>query len=222
MDLRSFVLCLAAFSLALTGLIYGVRFIGKRNYLMGVEWLILGISSSNFLFYFLSESQFSLHVAHFFDAFSRGFGIPIVTTLGLMILTHGYKPSILEDIGFFVGSFIATAILIGVDALGKFLPFFYLVMWILFSVYLAYFIKRLLQVGENLQAVLMSIALVSSLLIAVIYDFYKIPGEETNVVFNFFALALFTWSYLTVQAYYAYCALERSLQVTRPAFAVTA
>ena len=49
-----------------------------------------------------------------------------------------------------------------------------------------------------------------SLAIAAIYDFYKIPGEETNVFFNFFTLALFTWAFLTVQLYYAYCALERA------------
>ena len=48
--------------------------------------------------------------------------------------------------------------------------------------------------------------------IACIYAFYPIPGDEHNVVLNFFVLALVTWSYLTVVVYYAYCALERAGQ----------
>jgi hypothetical protein len=63
--------------------------------------------------------------------------------------------------------------------------------------------------GHALHALTTTLGLVAAQAIACIYDFYKIPGEETNVVFNFYVLALLTWSYLTVTLYYAYCALER-------------
>jgi len=210
MDLRTFILCVASSALALGGIVYGVKFNKKGNYLVGYEWLILALSSSNALIYFATGLPISLHVAHFFDAFSRAFGVPIVTTLGLMTLTHGYKPSIRTDIVLFAGSFAGTAVLVTVGSIAPLLPYLYLVMWVLFSIYLAYFARQLLNVGEARQASALLFAMVLNLVIASIYDFYKIPGEETNIVFNFFTLALFTWAYLTVQVYYAYCALERA------------
>jgi hypothetical protein len=48
--------------------------------------------------------------------------------------------------------------------------------------------------------------------IASIYDFYKIPHDETNIVFNFYTIALYVWAYLTVQTYYSYCALQRAME----------
>jgi hypothetical protein len=60
------------------------------------------------------------------------------------------------------------------------------------------------------RAMAMVVALATSLAIAGIYDFYKIPGEETNVVFNFYTLALCSWAYFMVAMYYGYCALERA------------
>src|SRR5262249_14768480 len=131
-------------------------------------------------------------------------------TLGLMTLTHGYKPSIRTDVALFAASFAGTAILVNVPSIAPLLPYFYLLMWILFSIYLAYFAKRLLNAGQARQASALLFAMVLNLVIASIYDFYKIPGEETNIFLNFFTLALFTWAYLTVQVYYAYCALERT------------
>jgi uncharacterized membrane protein len=83
-------------------------------------------------------------------------------------------------------------------------------MWICLSIYLAYFVKRLLNVGAMLEALGVVVSLVASLAIAGIYDFYKIPGEETNVVLNFFTLALCTWAYFMPAIYYGYCALERA------------
>jgi hypothetical protein len=90
------------------------------------------------------------------------------------------------------------------------LPYFYIVVWALFSIYLAYFAKQLLSVGEKGHAFSVIVALVSSGTIACIYDFYKIPGEETNIVFNFFVLALTTWSFLFGSLYHAYSALARA------------
>lgn len=60
-----------------------------------------------------------------------------------------------------------------------------------------------------LEALGMVVALATSFGIAAIYDFYKIPGEETNVALNFYTLALGTWVYLMLALYYGYCALER-------------
>lgn len=210
MDPRTLNLILAALALASTGAIYGWKFLRKGNYLLGVEWLILALSSSNAAVYFATGFPPSLHIAHFFDAFSRAFGLPIVAVAGLMILTHRYRPSKRADVLYFVVSFAATYMMLNIPALGPALPYIYLIAWVVFSLYLAYFVMRLWNAGEMLQALALTVALTMSLVIACIYDFYKIPGEETNVFLNFFTIALFTWSYLTVQVYYAYCTLERA------------
>lgn len=210
MDLRSLVLVLSAVLLALSSFVYGWQFVKKRNYLLGVEMWVVGVSSSNAVVFFATESRVSYAISHFFDAFSRGFGMPVIAVAGMMTITHGFKPSTRVDVVAFVVSFAATFVLIGVHFIEGILPYFFVVMSVLLSIYLAYVIKRLLGIGATFQAMALLLALVSCQAIASIYDFYKIPGEETNVVFNFFTLALCTWAYLMPALYYAYSALERA------------
>ena len=135
--------------------------------------------------------------------------MPIIAVAGMMVITHGYKPSIRLDVVAFVVSFAATFVLIGTHFFEAILPYYLVVMWTLLSIYLAYVTKRLLGIGAIFEAMALSLALATSQVIASIYDFYKIPGDETNVVFNFYTLALLTWAYFWPAAYYAYCALER-------------
>ncbi|QBR03946.1 hypothetical protein [Paraburkholderia pallida] len=210
MDLRSLVLMLSAALLALSCYFYGWKMVRKRNYLLGGEMWIVGISATNAIGFFATGNAISYEVAHFFDAFSRGFGMPVIAVAGLMAITHGYKPSILLDVVAFVATFAGAFVLVGAGFIAGVLPYFYLVMAIWLSIYLAYFTKRLLNIGATLEALGMVVALVTTFAIAAIYDFYKIPGEETNVVFNFYTLALSTWAYLMPALYYGYCALERA------------
>ena len=208
MDLRTLGLCFAAVVLAATSFIYGWKFFKKRNYLLAVEWFVMGTSSSNATYFFATGNQQSYAVAHFFDAFSRAFGLPVIGVLGLMAITHGFRPSIRFDVGAFVVSAIATLVLVTARFVERPLPYFYLVMIAIFCVYLVYFALRLFRAGNWLNGASVLLATVSSGAIAGIYDFYKIPGEETNVFLNFFFMALLTWAYLMVSLYYAYCALE--------------
>ncbi|KFX67272.1 hypothetical protein [Paraburkholderia fungorum] len=210
MDLRSAVLVLSSALLALSSFFYGWKFVRKRNYLLGLEMWIVGISSTNAIGFFVTGNAVSYEISHFFDAFSRGFGMPIIAVAGLMAITHGYTPSVRQDVSVFVASFALTFVLVGADFIARILPYYYLTMWILLSIYLLYFIKRLLEIGEMLRALFAGVALVTSLGIATIYDFYKIPGEETNVFFNFYTLALCSWAYFMPAIYYGYCALERA------------
>ncbi|MCW3521121.1 hypothetical protein K6Y79_38690, partial [Burkholderia cenocepacia] len=53
-----------------------------------------------------------------------------------------------------------------------------------------------------------TLALVSTQIIASIYDFYHIPGDSDHMIF--YTLAMFSWSYMSVSLYFAYCALERA------------
>ncbi|TDY19934.1 hypothetical protein B0G81_0066 [Paraburkholderia sp. BL6665CI2N2] len=208
MDLRSVVLVLSSALLAWSSFFHGWKFVKRRNFLLGLEMWIVGISATNAIGYFATGNAVSYEVAHFFDAFSRGFGMPIIAVAGLMAITHGYKPTVRQDVAAFVVPAALTFVLVGSDFVAPVLPYFYLTMWILLSIYLAYFIKRLLEIGETLRALALALGLVTSLGIAGIYDFYKIPGDETNVFFNFYTLALCSWAYLMAAIYHGYCAIE--------------
>jgi hypothetical protein len=171
---------------------------------------VVGVSSSNAVVFFATESPVSYAISHFFDAFSRGLGMPVIAVLGMMTITHGLKPSIRFDVTAFVVSFAVTFFVLEAHFFEGILPYFFLVMSVLLSLYLAYVIKRLVGIGAVPQAVAVLVALASCQAIAAIYDFYKIPGEETNIVFNFYTLALCTWAFLMPALYYAYSALEHA------------
>jgi len=211
MDSRTLVLCFASALLATTTAIYGWKYLKKRNYLLGIEWLIVAVSSSNALIYFATDFEISGLISHVLDAFSRGFGMPVIAVAGLMAVTRGYKPSWRQDVLLFGISIVGTVVLVS-GLVTKELPYFYVAMWALLTIYLAGFIRKLLAAGERFHALTLTIAMLTSLAIACIYDFYPIPGDAHNVVLNFYVLALVAWSYLTVALYYAYCALERAGQ----------
>ena len=205
-----YIVTLAFFTLAVTSFVYGWKFLGRRNYLLGIEWWIVTVSASNLVYYFLSGGtvQLSHDVSFFLDAFSRAVGFPIIAIVGLMAVTHRYKPSVLTEFALFGSGFVVAAILIGADFVVAVKPYFYLVMWIAFATYLAYFVSRLLRVGENLQALGLVSVIISTVFVAGVYDFYNIPGDDDKLIF--FTIAGFVWSYAGVWLYYSYCALERA------------
>ena len=208
MQTLDIVMLLTCVLLVLSGTTYGIKFLKKRNFLLGFEWLIVAFSGTNLLIYLLTQDKLHYSISFFCDAFSRGFGIPIVTVLGLMAVTHNYKPSTFKDIVIFAVTFAGTFVLIDTEFMVKPLPYFYLIMWTGFSVYLGYFIWKLARFGERLHAFGVALAAVSALAVASIYDFFPIPGDESKGLF--LCIALTTWSYLMIQLYYAYLAFERA------------
>lgn len=209
MDLATLAFLLADAAMVAAGCIYGRKFLLERNYLLGLEWLIVALSGSNFFLYSLTSSHTLYNISYFFDAFSRAFGFPIIAIAGLMSVTHGYKPSTLADAGLFVASFAATFVLVAVDAVVPAKPWFYLLMWTVYSVYLSYFAWRLWRAGESGHALGLFLVMLCGQAIATIYDFYKIPGDDKEHTL-FYILALSTWACMLTQTYYAYRALERA------------
>ncbi|RQR47175.1 hypothetical protein DIE19_34985 [Burkholderia sp. Bp9126] len=189
-------------------LVYGVKILKKHNYLLGIEWLVVTFSATNLMINALTGAQVFYSISLFCDAFSRAAGIPIIAIAGMMAVTHRYKPSIFADVVYVVGALAVTVVVWAADFMVEPKPYFYLAMWSLFSVYLAYVVKRLLSIGERLNAVGVILALVSTQIIASTYDFYPIPGDDDHMIFYIFALL--AWSCLSVSLYYAYCALERA------------
>lgn len=208
MELKYYLYCLADLALITTSLIYGVKLLKKRNYLLGGEWLVVTFSATNLMINALTGAQVFYSISLFCDAFSRAVGVPVIAIAGMMAVTHRYKPSIFADVVYVVGALAVTVVVWTADFMVGPKPYFYLVMWSLFSVYLAYVVKRLLSVGDKLNAVSVIVALVSTQIIASTYDFYHIPGDDDHMIFYIFALLI--WSYQSVALYYAYCALERA------------
>jgi hypothetical protein len=214
MDFKSLGFLLADALMVVAGCFYGWKLLKKRNYLLGLEWLIVGLSGANFFVFFLTGSPFLYNISYFFDAFSRGFGFPIIATVGLMAVTHSYRPSPLVDAVYFALCVLGAIVLVAVDSVAPAKPWFYLVMWTVYSIYLVYFAGRLLRAGQTPHAFGLLLVMLTSQAIASIYDFYHLPGDDEQHTL-FYVLALFTWSFALVETYYAYCALERALDVHR-------
>lgn len=194
--------------LALSGWIYGAKFIKKNNYLLGLEWWVVAFSATNFVAYMITGWSVNYSITMFLDSFSRSFGMPIITTLGLMALTHNYKPSAFKEVMLFTVAFASTFVVFHANFFNEIRPYFYVVMWTIFAIYLFYFIIRLARVGENIHAIATTITAMASLAVAIIYDFFPIPGDDTHMIFM--TLAFITWSYTAIQLYYAYIALAHS------------
>src|SRR4051794_29732588 len=122
------------------------------NHLLGIEWLVVATSSTNFLVWSLlggDEDSPLYHLAYVLDAFSGSFGITLILVLGLLRATHNYKPPLSVEIGAFALAAVSGALLGGLhdDHLHKGLATFYVVTNLLTAVFLAYFAKRLWEAG---------------------------------------------------------------------------
>jgi hypothetical protein len=131
--------------LALTSSIFGVKFVGKSDYLPGVVWLVVALAGASIVVYALGDVDAAYSVAYFCDAFLRGRGGPAIMIPGLMAVTHGYRPLPYVDLYLFGGATADTAAQVVGDAGAQFQPAFYLCMWSVLSCCLAYLAWRLAQ-----------------------------------------------------------------------------
>lgn len=203
----------ACIVLALSGWVYGAKFIKKNNYLLGLEWWIIAFSATNFVSYMLTGWEVSYSITMFLDSFSRSFGMPIIAVLGLMTLTHNFKPSAFKEVILFAAAFAGTFVIFLADFFNDIRPYFYVIMWSIFTIYLCYFIFRLAQAGEKLHAFATTITVVFGLAVAIVYDFFPIPGDDTFMIFM--TWAFITWTYAGIQLYYAYDALARFQTISK-------
>ena len=170
MELRSVVCMLASIMLCLVMCFYGTKFLQKRNYLLGIEWWIVGVSGANFALYWVTSSPTSYSIMIYLDAFSRLFGIPVIGVLGMMAVSHHYKPSVSVDAWAFLVSLTGTAVLLYSGFFDASLPYIYLVMWYGFAAYLTYFAVRLYSAGQTTVAIHLSMAIVVSSMLHTAYD----------------------------------------------------
>ena len=214
MSIKELLFAVADIWMIAVGFTYGIKFIRNyKNYLLGIEWIIVATSGSNFLIYGLVKAGHDSPMyafAYFLDAFSRSVGITLILVLGLMKVTHRYKPSAAVDIGAFalagVVGFLLSQFAVEIGLPGK---IFYIVVNVLTTIFLIYFVKRLWGIGERGHAISAAVATACGFVIAATYDFVHIPGDDAeHTIFYIFArstggLQMFTY-YRAYRAFDAY------------------
>lgn len=181
------------------GFYYGWKFIRRyHNYLIGLEWIVVATSGSNFLIWSLlggSTDSPLYPVAYFFDAFSRSVGIPLIAVLGLMRVTHRYRASVRVEVGAF-----ALAIVVGLY-LGQFRGHdfyagpatYYVIANGLATVFFAYFSWRLWNIGDKKNAISTGLATTAAAAVVLMYDFFPFPDDKYRT--GFYIIALTTWGF---------------------------
>ncbi|AZG46760.1 transporter [Gordonia insulae] len=194
------------------GFTCGITFIRKySNWLIGLEWIIMATSGSNFLIYGITKAGTDspmYHVAFFLDAFSRSIGFTVILVLGLLMVTHRYKPTKAVEVGAFalaaVLGFLLSQFATEIGTPGK---VFFLVMALGVSAFLVYYGQRLWALGEHAHAGWVWFATALNVVVASIYDFAHIPGDDADHTL-FYILALFTWGLAMLVIYRSYVVFD--------------
>ncbi|GAT03768.1 hypothetical protein [Mycolicibacterium fortuitum] len=218
MSIRETLFAAADIWMVAVGLVYGIKFIrNHQNYLLGIEWLVMAASGTNFLIYGLVQAGSDspmYSIAFFLDAFSRSIGFTLILVLGLMRVTHLYKPSAAVDTSAFALAVIVGFVLFRfADELGTPGKVVFLICAALTSVYLVYFAWRLWAIGERRHAMWVAAAITCNLVVAAIYDFVHLPGDDADRTI-FYTLALSTWGLAMFTIYRAYRAFDGRLAAT--------
>ncbi|MFF9675899.1 transporter [Streptomyces eurythermus] len=216
--MRETLFLLADLWMIFAGYFYGWKFIRRYgNYLLGLEWMVVATSGSNFLLWSLlgAKSDSVLYdLAYFFDAFSRSVGITLILVLGLMKVTHRYKPSRGVDVAVFGVAIVAALFLrpfhgadLHTDRGAFWVSVFYVVVNLLTAVFLCCFVKRLWSAGARWPAVWTGLVTAAGTTIAITYDFFPLPFDDANHTI-FYTTALATWGTQGFVYFRAYRALH--------------
>ncbi|GEE00944.1 hypothetical protein nbrc107696_13900 [Gordonia spumicola] len=206
---------LADLLMIVAGYTAGWKFLRRYgNYLLGVEWLIVATSGLNFLIWALlgsNEHSAQYNVAFFFDAFSRSIGITLLLVVGLMRVTHRYKPGIAVDVALFAlaigaGLYLSQEKFRNHDLhVGP--ATFYLVANLLTLVFLGYFAWRLWTIGARRVVIATALVSLAATSVAVFYDFFPWSFDDESRSL-FYAYALAVWGFQLWIYYLGYRALD--------------
>ncbi|MFJ6378762.1 transporter [Kitasatospora sp. NPDC092039] len=216
--MREALFLLADLWMIFAGYFYGWRFIRRYgNHLLGLEWMVVATSGSNFLLWSLlgaDGGSVLYDVAYFFDAFSRSVGITLILVMGLRRVTHRYRPGLAVDVGVFAVAVVAGLFLrrfhgadLRTDHAAFAVAVFYVVVNLLTAVFLGYFVKRLWDAGARGAAIRTALVTAAGTTIAITYDFLPLPFDDANRTI-FYTAALATWGTQGFVYFRAYRALH--------------
>ncbi|ATW51797.1 transporter [Streptomyces peucetius] len=211
--MKDLLFMLADLWMIFAGFCFGWKFIRRyNNYLLGLEWMVVATSGSNFLLWALlggDEGSILYSIAYFFDAFSRSVGITLILVMGLMRVTHRYKPTVAVDVGVFALAIVAGLYLqqFRGHELHVGPATYYVVVNVLTTLFLAYFTWRVWKIGAKGLAIGAGLATAAASVIAITYDFFPIPGDDEHRTL-FYMAALTTWGFQMFMYFLAYRALH--------------
>lgn len=193
---------------------FGIKVWRKyRNQLLTLEYFVVAVSSTNFLLWSVLSGKKSspmYYLAYDLDAFSRSFGITLILVIGLLAVTHGYKPSTGVKVGVTTLTVVAAVVFgpMHSDKLIHDFPHvalatFYVVMNLLTTAFLAYFAMRLWAIGATKLSVLTALVSAAACYVAITYDFFPFSFDDKNRTI-FYTVALTVWGCQAITYYYAY------------------
>jgi hypothetical protein len=211
--MKELLFMLADLWMIFVGFFYGWKLIRQYgNYLLGLEWFIIATSGSNFLAWSLlggDKGSFMYFIAYFFDAFSRSVGVSLILVMGLMRVTHRYKPTLAVDIGVFALGIVAGLYLQQFHGHGFHVvpATLFVIVNALSTLFLAYFSWRLWKIRARALAIGAALTTAAATAIALTYDFFPIPGDDEYRT-TFYILALTTWGLQAFVYFISYRALH--------------
>ena len=185
------------------------KFFQKGNVILCAEWAVMAISMTNITIWIFTQQQWQYDFSMYLDAFSRVAGMNLLVVFGFLAVTHKYKPSALADVFILFGVGTIAAILMYVDYLDSVRPFVFFAVHFMFVPFLIMLTWKLFSLGNRALGLHMIITTLLLTYIHSIADFYPIPGDATNVFYNYAFMAFTVWAYGYLVIYFAYVALER-------------
>ena len=186
------------------------KFFQKGNPILCAEWAVMAISMTNITIWIFTQQQWQLDFSMYLDAFSRVAGMNLLVVVGFLTVTHKYKPSILADVFILFGVGAIAAILKYIDFMEPVRPFVFFAVHFMFLPFLMLLTWKLFSMGNRALGVHMVLTTLLLTYIHSIADFYPIPGDATNVLYNYAFMAFTVWAYGYLVIYFAYVALEQN------------
>lgn len=200
--------------LIFVGFVFGVKFIRRyHNYFLGIECLVVGTSATNFLLWslFSGDPRNPMYtIAYFLDAFSRSFGFTLVLILGLMMVTHRYKPALWHEIGAFLLAAVGGLYLVTLHhdgAYGAGPATFFVITNLIASVFVFFFAGRVWRAGARGWSVATIVITLVAMVIAITYDFFPWSFDDAYRTY-FYTAALATWGTQGFIYYFGYKAVN--------------
>ncbi|MFI8975053.1 hypothetical protein ACIGO9_19360 [Nocardia asteroides] len=211
---RMILVLLADLAMVGAGFYYGIKLLrGFRNFLLGLEWVVMAVSGVNVLYLAainVDHESLSYHAMVFFDAFSRSFGMTVILILGLMAVTHRYRPSwVVEALAIVAGIAVGLNRALEPRAVEPSWAVFYLVMNLAAALFVfVYLVPKLWRGGDLCNATWVALGAALGAFVAIIYDYFPIPGDDADHTL-FYIISLTIWALMIVTFSRGYLALER-------------
>ncbi|MEV0686980.1 hypothetical protein AB0I35_24235 [Nocardia sp. NPDC050378] len=211
---RMILVLLADLAMVWAGFYYGIKLLrGNRNFLLGLEWVVMAVSGVNVLYLAainVDHESLSYHAMVFFDAFSRSFGMTVILVVGLMAVTHRYRPSwMVEALAIVAGIAVGLNRALEPRAVEPSWAVFYLVMNLAAALFVfVYMAPKLWRGGDRGNATWVALGAALGAFVAIIYDYFPIPGDDADHTL-FYIISLTIWALMIVTFSRGYLALER-------------